>query len=201
MKNATDLNVRHPRFARAVQRIGAQLRDAYASARQLQRVVGRRAFLDGRLVAPVGVPQSENLDTACFSVDLVVEVVPGSTQQEPTNALLLGVASTRSNPGLSGDKLEGSLEIFYERQGGGLTIRSPPRRCAPNLSSSAGRCLDKEARSQGLLTEFSEEGLRIDELPARGLLKGLLERSFLFRSELETLIGFGDEDGDGGSFL
>jgi hypothetical protein len=128
------------------------------------------------------VPKREYLDTADFSVDLVVEVVASSAQEEAANALLPRVASSRSDPRLGRDEFEGSLEVVDEGERSGRTIGSPPRRGSPDLCRGAGRRLDRKARGQGLLTKFPKQGFRVDELPTCRLLEGLFEGYLLVGS-------------------
>ena len=52
---------------------------------------------DCRLSTPMSVPKGEDLDAASFGVDLVVEVVPGPTQEKPPNAWPLGAAGARAD--------------------------------------------------------------------------------------------------------
>lgn len=83
--------------------------------------------LDGGLSAPARVPEGEDFDAASFSIDLVVEVIAGTTEKKAANALLLGVARSCSDSRLRGDELEGSLEVVDERKRRCRTIGAPPR--------------------------------------------------------------------------
>ena len=125
------------------------------------------------------VPEGEDLDATGFCVDLVVEMVASPAQEEAADTLLLGVASARSDAGLSRDEFEGSLKVLDEGKRGCRTVGSPPRRRPPNLRRGAGRRLDGEACGHGLLAKFSEEGLCVDELTPRGLIEGLFKGSLL----------------------
>jgi hypothetical protein len=98
------------------------------------------------------MPEGEDFDAACLAVDLVVEVVPGSTQEEAPDALLPCVASTGADTGLGRDQLEGPLKVFGKGQWGRYTVRPPPRRRAPDLCRGTRRGPNGEACGQGLLT-------------------------------------------------
>jgi hypothetical protein len=147
------------------------------------------------------MPEGQDFDAARFCVYLVVEVVPGSAQKETANALLLGVASTRSDPRLGGDKFKGSLKVLDEGKRGCGTIAPPPRRRPPDLCRGAQRRLEGEACDQGLLAKFPEEGLRINELPPGRLLERLFEGSLLIGRQLEALVRLGNKDRNSGSFF
>ena len=148
------------------------------------------------------MPESKDFDTADFCVDLVVELIASAAEKKTANALLLGVTSTRADPRLGRDELEGSLDVFDESERGCRTIRTPPHGSSPDLARSAGCQLDGEsARDQGLRAKFPEERFRIDELPLRCLLEGLFEGSLFVGRELEALVGLGNEDSHGGSLF
>ena len=88
---------------------------------------GQARELDGRFPpAPTRVPESDDLDLAGFCVDLVVEVVASAAQKQAANRVLLRIASSRPDPRLGRDELEGSFEIIDESEWGGRTVRSPP---------------------------------------------------------------------------
>jgi hypothetical protein len=97
----------------------------------------------------VSVPEGEDLDAARVGVHLVVEVVSGSTQQEPTDPGLLRVTSTRADTGLSRDELERALEILEEGEWRCWTIGSPPRRCRRISAAARGVALTRSRATTG----------------------------------------------------
>jgi hypothetical protein len=149
----------------------------------------------------MSVPESKDLDASRVGVDLVVQVIPSSTEQEPTNARLLGVASAGPDAGLRSDELERSLQVVDESERGSRAIGSPPRRRAADLCGGAERRPDVQTGDQRLLAEFSKKGFSVHELTVRRLLKRLFEGSLLFGAQLEGLVGFGDEYGNRRAFL
>lgn len=147
------------------------------------------------------MPQSEDLDAAGLCVDLVVEVVAGTTQEEAPDPL--APLATRPCPDsrLGSDQLERAFEILDEGRGCVGPIGTPPGRRSPDLRSSAARRLEDQPLDQGLLAKLPEELLGIHELPLRGFLQRFLECGLLVGCQLEGLVGFGDEDGHRGSLL
>jgi len=83
------------------------------------------------------VPKRQNLDSACFSVDLIVEVVAGSAQVEATNSFSVRISSLCANSGLGGNEFERPLEVLGEGVWCCGPIGTPPSAGLSNLGCSA----------------------------------------------------------------
>jgi hypothetical protein len=125
------------------------------------------------------VPKGKDFDAAGFSVDLVVEVIVGSAEEEAPDALSLDVAGSRSDSGLGGNKLECPLKVVHERERSRRSVGSPPGGRPPDLLGGPGSDPDRKASDQGLPAKLSKESVCVDELPRRRLLQGLFEGSLL----------------------
>jgi len=104
---------------------------------------------DAWLCTSARMPQGKDLDPTCFDVHLVAEVIAGPAQKQAANTLFRRVASTRADPGLNQEKLEGATEIICEGQRSGRTIGPPPLCRTPNLCGSTRRGLDEKPCRQG----------------------------------------------------
>ena len=102
------------------------------------------------------MPEGKDLDAAGFSVDLVVEVIVGSAEEQAPDALSLGVASPRSDSGLGGNELECPLKVVDERERSRRSVGLPPRGRPPDLLSGPGSDPDRKTSDQGLPAKLSK---------------------------------------------